>query len=189
MPHFLLIFALLCSGLAQAGWELDNSNSQLNFISTKKGNIGEVHRFSRMQGSVQENQAELTVELDSVDTRIGIRNERMREFLFETGLYPAAKISTNVNLAELEAMQPGSMSTSITEVILSLHGKTSTLPVELGIVRLGKDRVLVYSRAPVIIRADQFGLLPGIEKLKALAGLPSISSAVPVSFMLTFQRN
>lgn len=189
MPHLLVILALFCSGLAQAGWELDNSNSRLNFISTKKGNIGEVHHFARMQGAVQQNQAELTIELDSVDTRIGIRNERMREFLFETGLYPVARISTAVNLAELESMQAGSMSTSSTEVILSLHGQSQALPVELGIARLGADRVLVYSRAPVIVKADQFGLLSGIEKLKALAGLPSISTAVPVSFMLTFQRN
>lgn len=188
MTRLLLALALCYSSLAHAGWELDPAGSQLNFISVKKGNIGEVHRFSRMSGSVEGNQAELVIELDSVDTRIGIRDERMREFLFETSLYPVARVSTSVDLAAMEALQPGAMSVSETEVILSLHGQSKAMPVELGITRLGADQVLVFSRTPVIVRADQFGLLPGIQKLMELAGLPSISSAVPVSFSLVFSR-
>jgi len=47
---------------------------------------------------------------------------------------------------------------------------------------------VVSSLAPVIVQANEFGLVAGVEKLKELAGLPSISLAVPVSFVLTLAQ-
>jgi hypothetical protein len=44
---------------------------------------------------------------------------------------------------------------------------------------------LVVSAHPVILNADNYKLAKGIEKLRELASLPSISHAVPVSFYLT----
>jgi len=38
------------------------------------------------------------------------------------------------------------------------------------------------------VNASQVGLLAGIEKLRELAGLPSISPAVPVTFSLIFEQ-
>jgi len=48
---------------------------------------------------------------------------------------------------------------------------------------------LVVSERPVVISATQFGLAEGVESLRKIAGLPSISVAVPVSFVLSFNAN
>ena len=69
-----------------------------------------------------------------------------------------------------------------------VHGTTSSVTFDVSGSRLGDDRILVASRKPVIVNASQVGLLAGVEKLREVAGLPSISPAVPVSFVLAFDR-
>jgi hypothetical protein len=41
----------------------------------------------------------------------------------------------------------------------------------------------------VIVNAANLGLADGLEKLREIAGLPSISKAVPVSFVLVFEKD
>ncbi|MED5420009.1 MAG: YceI family protein, partial [Pseudomonadota bacterium] len=41
---------------------------------------------------------------------------------------------------------------------------------------------------PVIVNAWEFALGEGVEALRAIAGLDSISLAVPVSFVLAFDE-
>jgi hypothetical protein len=52
------------------------------------------------------------------------------------------------------------------------------------VTKLANGSLLVNSVKPVIIKAVDFNLVKGIEKLRQLAGLPSISTTVPVSFVL-----
>jgi hypothetical protein len=47
------------------------------------------------------------------------------------------------------------------------------------------SELLVVSAQPVILNVTDYQLGKGVEQLKELAGLPSISYAVPVSFYLT----
>jgi len=49
--------------------------------------------------------------------------------------------------------------------------------------------VQVHSLQPVIVRAVDFDLLKGIEKLAELANLPSIAKAVPVEVLLVFSAD
>jgi hypothetical protein len=44
----------------------------------------------------------------------------------------------------------------------------------------------VLSSRPVILDAKQFGLVDGVTALREIAGLKSISTAVPVSIYLVF---
>jgi hypothetical protein len=41
---------------------------------------------------------------------------------------------------------------------------------------------------PIVVTADEFGLQAGIEALREVAGLPSISRAVPISFTVLFDQ-
>jgi len=50
------------------------------------------------------------------------------------------------------------------------------------------DKLVVSSKNPIMIQASDFGLVAGIQKLQELAKLPSIATAVPVSFVLTFTK-
>jgi hypothetical protein len=53
-------------------------------------------------------------------------------------------------------------------------------------MKLSETNMVVTTQEPVIIKAEDFALVAGINKLKSLAHLPSIAYSVPVSFVLTF---
>lgn len=174
---------------ADAYWELDNSKSTVSFTSTKANTAAEVNTFGKLTGSVdQKGNAKLTIDLGSVDTAIELRDERLREMLFETDQYPTATITLSVDAEQLDALQEGEQISVTTEAELSIHGTTSKVPVAMTIARLHMNRLLAISEKPVVINAGQVGLDGGLEKLREIAGLPSISPAVPVTFMLSFSK-
>lgn len=173
----------------EGNWDLKADESHLSFVSVKAGDIAEVHSFKSLSGAVkQDGSAVLTVGLDSVATNIDIRDERMREFLFETGAYPNATVSLALDPAAFAGLGVGESLTQNVAAELSLHGLTEEIETTLVVTRLGSDTVMVNSLAPVIIQADSFGLLDGIEKLRELAGLPEITALAPVTFSLVFGR-
>ena len=185
----LLAFGVV-SMPASAGWVLDADDSAISFTSTKANTAAEVHGFGRVSGGVDDDGvATLTIELDSVDTSIEIRDQRMRELLFETAEYPAAKVKVELDADAVEAIEPGDSKTMSATAELSLHGSVTELPVQMKIARLAENRLLVASERPVIVNASQVGLLDGVEKLREIAGLPSISPAVPVTFVLAFDAD
>lgn len=174
---------------AGADWILDNDNSRISFVSTKANAAAEVHRFARLDGRVDEDgNVTVSIDLESVDTAIEIRDERMREMLFETERFPTATLAATVDLDAVDAMQAGTSTSMTVEGQLMLHGATMSLTIDMTVARLGDSRVMVASRTPMIVNGSQVGLLEGIERLREVAGLPTISPAVPVMFVLTFDR-
>ena len=189
-----LLTALLSTALAvpaaQADWTLRGDDSSLSFVSTKAGNVAEVHRFGELSGSVdRDGDVVVTIAIDSIDTGIPVRDERMLELLFEAGEYPTATLNATVDLATVEAMAPGDSTELVTEAQLMVRDQSTNLTVYLQVTRLAPDRIQVVSRKPLIVNAGQLGLLGGVEKLREVAGLPSISPAVPVTFIATFERD
>ena len=96
-------FALACvagallSASVLADWQV-GPVSQVQFVSIKNNTIGEVSHFETLAGTVTEaGEVEVRVVLDSVETNIGIRNERMKTMLFEVGLYPEAVITAQLD--------------------------------------------------------------------------------------------
>lgn len=175
---------------ANAGWVLDNDASRINFVSTKANTAAEVHTFGIVDGMVSdEGKASVSIDLETVDTAIEIRDERMRSMLFDTESYPTATIDATVDPEEIEALKIGDTVTTTAEGELSLHGTTTSVTLELSIARLSESRLIVSSYKPLVINAGQVGLAEGVEKLREVAGLPSISPAVPVSFLLVFDRD
>jgi len=64
---------------AQANWYLDGESSRLSFVSTKNASVSEVQRFLVLHGKVDPNgRAEVEVELESINSGIPLRDERMR---------------------------------------------------------------------------------------------------------------
>jgi hypothetical protein len=170
-----------------AEWDLDNAGSRLHFVSTKAGTVAEVHRFRQLSGSVSaDGRVQLLIDVTSVDTGIEARDQRMREMLFQASDFPTASLDASVDLAAVEALQPGEVATLASEAVLRVLDRTTPLTVELSVSRLTADRLLVSSVRPVIVNAGPLGLDEGVERLREAAGLPSISPAVPVTFQLTF---
>ncbi|MFT4614419.1 MAG: polyisoprenoid-binding protein YceI [Bacteroidia bacterium] len=179
---------LLTASSAWAQWELNSDHSAINFVSIKNGSVGEVHSFASLVGFIGAGgNAQLTIDLDSVSTLIPIRNERLRELLFETVKFPAAKITAQVEPAVLAAAAEGGIITADLSFILSLHGLEKKLMAPIAIVGEGEGLIRVYSTRPILINAADFGLDGGIEALRAIAGLKDISTSVPVTLSLSFR--
>lgn len=187
---FVLASLVLASAPADADWALDNDASTLKFVTTKANLAAEVHSFGTLEGSVDgDGNATVTIELDSVDTTVEIRDERMREMLFETERYPAATIAAKVDTDAVSRLKPGTRQPMVLEGQLLIRDTPVSVTLDVTVTKLDKTRLLVSSRAPVIVNAGQTGLAAGVEKLREVAGLPSISPAVPVTFELVFVSN
>ena len=78
-----LAMSALLSPLAFADWQI-GPGSQVQFVSIKNNTVGEVSHFETLSGSVTDaGDVEVRVVLDSVETNVGIRNERMKTMLFD----------------------------------------------------------------------------------------------------------
>lgn len=180
------IAALAFSASASAQWSLDLDNSQLSFVTVKAEHIAEVHSFSRLEGQIDAaGNARISIDLSSVETGIAIRNERMQSMLFETGLYPQAAVSAAINTDALSAIAVGEEMALDAQLTLALHGSETVISAPLRVTRQA-DGVRVSTLSPLIITAESVGLVAGVESLREIAGLPSISRAVPVTFSVKF---
>lgn len=189
MKNWIIPLALLMTAPAQAEWVLNGEQSALSFVSTKAINIAEVHRFGTLSGGVDSNgQVSVTIDLRTVDTNIELRDDRMREMLFDTETYPTAQVSAKIDSAVVEALAPGEATDMVVEANLSLHGNERPVTMDVKVARTGDDSLLVTTNRPVIVNAPEYALGDGVEALRAIAGLDSISLAVPVSFVLAFDQ-
>ena len=185
----LTVILLAACGVARADWELDTTSSTINFVSVKNDSVGEVHSFASLIGFVgAEGNAQLSVNLESVQTLIEIRDQRMREMLFETAKFPVATVTAQLDPSVLAMAAEGGIVTTELPITLSLHGKEKTLTVALVIVGEGGDRLAVFSAAPIVINAADFDLAGGVAALQKVAGLQAISTAVPVTLQLQFEK-
>jgi len=178
---------IAASTVAQADWTLDAGASRLSFISTKNAGKAEVHYFREISGAVTDNgDARVEVPLDSVETAIPIRNERMREFLFETADFPSLTVTASVDPALLGTA--GAQSGAV-PVTVSLHGQAASYEAAVIVARAKDGSLTVATSEPIVVNAADFELGAGIAKLQELAGLDSISTAVPVSARLVFRQD
>ena len=182
----------LCTALfslpTMANWQLDNQASNLSFITTKAEHIAEVHTFNKLSGQLDKSgSVSFEIDLASVDTLIGIRDERMQKYLFNTVNFPKLIFSAQVDYALLKVMKVGESQKMTVAGKLNLHGQEQAVSSELMVTKLNGNNLLVNNVKPIIIQANQYDLVKGVDKLRELAGLASISYAVPVTFNLQFK--
>ncbi len=184
-----LFFALLAALAlpAHANWYLDNESSRLSFITNKNGDVTEVHRFLVLHGKVDsKGAAELQIEMDSVNSGIPLRDERMRKDLFEVARFPDALIRAQLDLRPINDLANGAQLELRLPVTVSLHGKEHSYSAQLLATRLDERRFQVVTLEPLMLRAEEFDLAPGLDALRKVAGLQSISLSVPVGAVLIF---
>lgn len=192
LPNAALAAAALALGAAagvHADATLDAAGSSVTLLSTKvladgATSVTERHAFTALEGRVDDaGAASVEIGLDSIATGIDIRDERMREFLFETASHPTATITAEVPPGALE---PGTHAVPL-EFELELHGATQRLSVPV-VVDATEDALVVTAVEPVLLDAAAFDLVGGIARLAELAKLLHIPTTVPVSFSLEFDR-
>ncbi len=185
-----LLPALLAAFLAlpaQADWYLDNESSRLSFISSKAGNFSEVHRFLTLHGRIdKQGAARLRIEMDSLSTGIPVRDERLRSLLFDVEQFPDALVMAQLDLGPMTDLAPGAQLEIRLPVQVQIRDKKHGYMAELLVTRLDMQRFQVVTLAPLVLHAEHFGLEPGIEALRKVARLASISLSVPVGAVMIF---
>lgn len=188
LSHFFkaLVLSLLASQPALAQWALDNDMSSLSFVTTKAEHVAEVHTFEQMSGTLTSvGDLSIAIELISVNTMIPIRNERMQALLFETDIFPEATITGKIDMAQVAGMEAGDSKAMAIDFSLSIRGIAKAYTADVQVTRTGAGLV-ASTRKPIIVMADSHDLVSGVDALREVAGLPSISRAVPVSFSVVF---
>jgi len=175
--------------VTEGTWTLDPAGSRLAYVSIKAGEIAEANRFDKLSGSVAaDGTATLDIDLASVNTGVDIRNERMREIFFEVAQNPKASITARLDPAAFAGLAVGQSLTRPLKATVALKGVEQDIETEVLVTRVAEGRVTVVPTAPVIVTTDMFGLTDELGELRALAQLPSITPAVPVTFTLAFTR-
>jgi hypothetical protein len=183
-------FVFLAPGVAAAaGWTVVSDQSNVAFVSVKADAIGEVMHFTSVSGTVSaDGQAKVTIPLKSIESNVDVRNQRMRDFLFETMKFPDAVISAKLDMAKLKGVAVGTRTRMPLEATVDMHGLSLDIEPDVYVTHVAENQVLVETATPVIVTADDFEMQPGIDKLKELAALPSITPVVPVTFSLMFEE-
>jgi polyisoprenoid-binding protein YceI len=188
MRFTILLLCLVVSTSGFADWLLDGSQSRLHFVTTKATHVAEVHRFKQLSGSVSDQgAAEINIDLNSVDTQIEIRDERMKEMLFEVLKYPNASLIAKFD-ASLLSLKAGESKVVPLEGKLTVRGQSVNIVSSATVNRLSDTLIAVSSESPIIVNAKDLDLIAGIEKLREVAGLPSISYSVAVTYDFKFEK-
>lgn len=170
-----------------AASELVAEKSDIRFVSVKNASVAEVHYFKSLSGGIDEGVVNVTIPLVDVETLIKIRNERMRKLLFETDLYPRATLTGQVDMEKVMALKSGEYAQMDVSFTLDLHGSSKQLSSAVEVARLG-DEIHVTTLQPLVLNVGDFKLTEGVERLREVAGLSNISTAVPVTARLVFSR-
>jgi len=180
-----LAMLALATSASAADWTLDGSSSKLSFGSVKIEDVAEVHTFPNLTGTVGADGAvQIDIDLASVQTNIDIRNERMNEHVFK-GM-ASASLTGQIDMAAMDALAVGGTMVQEMEITLGFLGEQVPLDASLFVARLSETDVMVTTDSMVFVTADDLGISEGIDTLQELAGLDSITRAVPVTLRLMF---
>ncbi|MEM9573003.1 MAG: YceI family protein [Pseudomonadota bacterium] len=174
--------------LAATNWTLDTDASRIAFASIKSGELIETHFFPGLTGDISESgDALISIPLDLVETKIDQRDERMREMFFNTAQFPTATLTAKVDPQAYADLPVGGRTQAEIEGTLSLHGVDAVVYADVFVTRIALTRIEVASAEPVVIYVADHGLEAGLEALRDVAALPSITGASPVTFTLVFE--
>lgn len=171
-------------------WQVDAAASHISYVSLKAGEVAETNHFDKLSGKVgSDGAARIEIDLASVNTGVEIRDTRMRDIFFQVADYPKAIITAQLDPASFADLEVGQMIVQPLSATVALKGMEAPIETRVQVARVSDDRVIATTTRPIIITTDMFGLTDELGELRALAQLPSISPAVPVTFTLAFIRS
>lgn len=192
MTHRILLAAALAAALPATAladtWTVDPGASSFGFISVKNAEVAEEHSFGELSGAVTDGKAEILISLASVETQIDIRNERMRDMLFHVEKTPTMTVTADIDLAQFKGLAIGERETVEVDLTVNTGAEEMGYFATLNVTRVAEDAVTVSTAKPIAVHAGDLGYADGIEALRDVAGLESISLIVPVSFDLMLKR-
>lgn len=182
---------LICASLlsmataAQAAWQVSDS-STVGYLSLKNNAIAEYNYFSGVSGMLtEEGELNLSIALDTVETQVAIRNQRMRDLFFKVADYPEATISATLSPDDIASLGDGSVIDRTIPVTLQLHGQSAELSAMVR-AQISDGHLYVTTLQPLLLSAADFGLEEGVATLQEIAGLQAIARVIPVTVDLHF---
>ena len=187
-PLFLLpFFLLVASSVDASGWTVDKDRSAVTYLSTKMSGantILENNRFTNFSGKIgNDGEVSLLIDLNSVATGVPIRDERVKQYVFDIRNHPQATVKLSVG--EFKAADRRSGRTQTVEASLTMRGVTHRVRGEVSVAWAGDD-LLVQTQSPVLVDASSYGMLEGFEALRNIMQLSNIPTTIPVSLKLVF---
>lgn len=176
------------AAFADNHWKSVDDQSRVAFGSIKGNSNGEVHHFNKVKGSVSDD-GKLTMDIDlsSLETNIDIRNERMTKLVFQEGT-ATATISGEIDMEEVNNLKPGETTVVEISATLAFAGSENDIDANMLVARLSDNRVLVTTEDFIMVSTEDLGIEAGIDALKQLASLDSITRVTPVSVRMVFEK-
>lgn len=187
MKVFAIALALASSSALATNWQLDNSQSALHFVSVKNDVVAETHRFKQLSGQWDGSKVEISIAVNSMDTQIPIRDERIWQYVLNAGQFAAINVTAPLASDKLN-LSVGQSSVHTVPLSVNIAGQTNELSAQVRITRLTDKSLQATTEAPVMLNTNSFNLTAGVAKLQELAGLKRIEPLVPVSFSVLFNQ-
>lgn len=174
-----------------ADWEV--SDAAITFLSSKinkqLNSVTEQSRFTASQAVLdKDGEFKMEVDLSSVNTGIEIRDQRLKDWVFETAKFAKANVTGTVDIDAVSKLAVGEAVNLKQPLVLDIHGKQLNLDADLTVQRISADKIMVSTLNPVLLDVKAMDMVAGVAKLVEVMGLSSIVEQVPVSFNAEFTR-
>ena len=167
---------------------LKPEGSTLGFQSVKNDTKVEQSGFATLTGAISDSgEAVVSVALDSVDTKVDLRNVRMRFLFFETFKFPQAVITAHLDPAMIAGLAGKRRMTISLPYTLDLHGVKADRVADVTVTLISDDLVDVASVGTIPVDAKDFDLQGGIDKLQETAKVKILPTG-SVTFDFLFER-
>ncbi len=189
MKKLALVVAAALSFSAAADWSVNSAQSSLNFVSVKNDVVAETHSFKDLTGTFTEaGEFSVAIPALSIDTAIPIRNERILEHVLAAKQYATINAKGKVDSKVLAALKTGDSVVVEQALDLTLLTQTQSLKAKVKVTKVSETQLVVTTVAPIMLDVNKFQLNAGVEKLRELAGLKTISPMVPTTFSLVLVK-
>ncbi|SUO96429.1 YceI family protein [Suttonella ornithocola] len=183
-----LLAALSFPLIASANWQSDNA--QVNFLTTKvtadKNVIIEPNHFAPSKLTLSDDgKLSGTLDLNTIQSGIDIRNERLRDWVFKTA-NGQLSISGQVDIEPLSKLEIGESRSIKQALTLTFGDKEATITLPLLVFKTNDARLQITSLSPALLDLSAFKVENEVNKLREVAGLLSISLQLPVTISATF---
>lgn len=188
MKVFALALALTSTLASAANWQLDNSQSSLHFVSVKNDVVAETHQFKQLSGSWDGNNVVINIAVNSLETNIPIRNERIWQYVLQAEKFAAISVKTALTEAETAKLATGQSIVKTLPLNVTIGAETSELSAAVRLTKLSDTTIAASSEIPLMLNTNSYKLGAGVAKLQELAGLKRIDPLLPVSFSVQFTQ-
>jgi len=174
--------------------DLEKSRITLSVIKDKDVTSPVVATLKLRDGAVSLDaptpSARLSIDLNSFDSLIPIRNERVRGIFFETSAigWETAELAIPAIPADVIATLKTKHQALHVKLdsTLKIHGKTAAVPLLVDVSSPSEGHLSVTTSGPIQVKVSDYGLTANLHRLSSICMHDSIDDIVNVTVALEF---